>query len=89
MTTPCHRADYFADPETFRPERDFKNPAYLPFGGGARVCIGNHFAMMEGHLLLAHLLQKVAFSYDGPDVEPEPLVTLRPRGGLPVRVTRL
>jgi cytochrome P450 len=87
-----HRADYFPDPERFLPERfasDAKHAAYLPFGGGARVCIGNHFAMMEGHLILAHLLQKVAFAYDGPDVEPEPLVTLRPKGGLPMQVTRL
>jgi cytochrome P450 len=87
-----HRGDYFADPESFRPERfagDARPAAYLPFGGGARVCIGNHFAMMEGHLILAHLLQKVAFTHDGPDIDPEPLVTLRPQGGLPVRVTRL
>jgi cytochrome P450 len=63
--------------------------SYLPFGGGARVCIGNHFATMESHLLLSHLLQRLVFHYDGPDVEPEPLVTLRPKGGLPVRVTRL
>jgi cytochrome P450 len=86
-----HRADYFPDPERFDPSRFAgKNPeAYLPFGGGARVCIGNHFAMMEGHLALTHLLQKLVFQYDGPTVEPEPLVTLRPKGGLPVSVTRL
>jgi cytochrome P450 len=86
-----HRADYFADPERFDPTRfSGKNPdAYLPFGGGARVCIGNHFAMMEGHLALTHLLQKLTFHYDGPAIEPEPLVTLRPKGGLPVRVTRV
>jgi cytochrome P450 len=87
-----HRADAFRDPETFRPERFFpdeKNRAYMPFGGGARVCIGNHFAMMEGHLLLAHLAQKLAFTYEGPDIDPEPLVTLRPRGGLPVKVSRI
>jgi cytochrome P450 len=84
-----HRGDYWPDPERFIPERDFKSPAYLPFGGGARVCIGNHFATMEAHLVLAHLLQHLVFEYDGPDLEPDPLVTLRPRGGLPVRVRRI
>jgi cytochrome P450 len=84
-----HRSDYWPDPERFNPERDFKSRAYLPFGGGARVCIGNHFATMEGHLILAHLAQKVVFEDDGHDIDPEPLVTLRPKGGLPVRVRRI
>ena len=90
------RADYFPDPERFSPERfapaaekQLHRGSYLPFGGGPRVCIGNHFATMEGHLLLSHLAQRLVFHYDGPPVEPEPLVTLRPKGGLPVRVTRL
>jgi cytochrome P450 len=91
-----HRADYFTDPERFDPtrfstenEKQLHRGSYIPFGGGARVCIGNHFALMEAQLLLTHLAQTLQFHYDGPPVEPEPLVTLRPRGGLPVRVTRL
>ncbi len=90
------RADYFSEPERFNPERfspeaekQLHRGAYIPFGGGARVCIGNHFALMEGQLILSHLAQRVTFHYDGPAIDPEPLVTLRPRGGLPVRVQRL
>jgi cytochrome P450 len=91
-----HRADYFPDPERFNPDRFapesekamFKG-AYLPFGGGSRVCIGNHFALMEGQLILATLAQRVRFELTrNPAIEPEPLVTLRPKGGLQVRVRR-
>jgi cytochrome P450 len=91
-----HRADLFPDPERFAPERflgdgekQLPRGAYLPFGAGARICIGNHFALMEAHLLLAALAQRVRFERRGPaQIAPEPLVTLRPRGGLPVRAVR-
>ncbi|MEO0731974.1 MAG: cytochrome P450 [Bacteroidota bacterium] len=61
-----HRsAAYYDDPEAFRPARmhpDRKKArppfSYLPFGGGPRLCIGNHFAMLEMQLLLAELLGK-------------------------------
>jgi cytochrome P450 len=90
------RADYFAEPERFVPERfsperekQLVKGSYLPFGGGPRICIGNHFAMMEGQLILAALAQRLRFERaDERDVEPEPLVTLRPKGGLPMRVVR-
>lgn len=56
------RPDYYPDPEMFRPDRfapenekQLPRHAYMPFGAGARICIGNHFAMMEGHLLLVTL----------------------------------
>jgi cytochrome P450 len=62
----------------------------MPFGAGARICIGNQFALMEGHLLLATLARRFRFELTGAaaskDIEPEPLVTLRPKGGVPVRV---
>jgi cytochrome P450 len=77
------------DPERFTPEREKKLPqlAYLPFGAGPRVCIGNHFALMEGQLVLATLAQKLRFELTSSEpVGPEPLVTLRPKGGLPVRI---
>ncbi len=90
------RCDYFPDPERFRPERftplaEQKLPrlAYLPFGGGPRICIGNHFALTEGHLILATLAQRVTFDLmPGQHIKPEPLTTLRPTPGIKVLVRR-
>jgi cytochrome P450 len=90
------RPHYFPDPERFDPERftleaEQRLPryAYIPFGGGPRICIGNHFALMEGHLVLATLAQRVCFSLTaGQRIEPEPLVTLRPRYGIRMMVKR-
>ena len=75
------------DPDRFLPERSEKRPryAYLPFGGGPRTCVGNHFAMMEARLLLATIVAQVRLNLvAGTRVTPEALVTLRPRGGLPM-----
>jgi cytochrome P450 len=75
------------DPERFTPERSEGRPtfAYFPFGGGPRHCIGNGFALMEAQLLLATIAQRHSLRLvPGHRVEPEPLVTLRPRGGLPM-----
>jgi cytochrome P450 len=77
------------DPDRFLPEREKKLPplAYMPFGAGPRVCIGNHFALMEGHLLLATLARHLRFDLlSNDEILPEPLVTLRPKGGVPVHV---
>ncbi len=91
------RAAFFPEPLRFRPERfapeeekAMERHAYLPFGGGPRVCIGNHFALMEGHIALARLVQELRFDLlpGHEQVELEPLITLRPRGGLPMRVAR-
>jgi len=63
--------------------------AYLPFGSGPRICIGNHFALMEGHLVLATLAQRITFERpDDQAVIPEPLINLRPKRGTLVRVRR-
>jgi cytochrome P450 len=86
-----HRdARYFPDPLRFDPER-FTPEArsrrtkltYFPFGAGVRQCIGESFAWMEGVLLLATLAQKWKLRLvPGHRVEPEPLITLRPRYGM-------
>ncbi len=90
------RPDYFPDPERFDPERFTPEAeqrllryAYLPFGGGPRICVGNHFALMEAHLVLATLVQHVIFELvPGQRIEPLPLVTLRPKHGIKMKVIR-
>jgi len=90
-TYALHRdARFFDDPEQFRPERfasgwEDRIPryAYLPFGGGPRVCIGNGFAMMEARLVLATIAQRYRLTLaPGQTIVPVQLVTTRPRGGL-------
>jgi len=89
------RPDFYPEPEVFRPERWTPEArkarprgSYLPFGAGPRVCIGNHFALLECHLALAVIASQVRLEplmIAAP--RPEPLVTLRPRGAL-MRVRR-
>ena len=73
------------DPERFTPEAKARRAkfTYFPFGAGFRQCIGESFAWMEGVLLLATLGQKwkLRLVSDHP-VEPEPLITLRPKYGI-------
>jgi cytochrome P450 len=73
------------DPERFTPEAKARRAkfTYFPFGAGFRQCIGESFAWMEGVLLLATLGQKwkLRLVPDQP-VEPEPLITLRPKYGM-------
>jgi cytochrome P450 len=57
--------------------------AYFPFWGGSRLCIGNQLAFAEAQLILATILSQYQFRLlPGTKVVPEPLITLRPRGGL-------
>ncbi|MCM3924316.1 cytochrome P450 [Frankia sp. AiPs1] len=63
--------------------------AYFPFGGGPRQCIGNTFALAEGALALAAIARHWSLRpVPGFDVVPHPLVTLRPRDGLPMTAHR-
>ncbi|ABD13810.1 cytochrome P450 [Frankia casuarinae] len=59
--------------------------AYFPFGAGPRQCIGNTFAITEGVLALAAIARRWSFTpVPGLPVTPQPLVTLRPKDGLPM-----
>jgi cytochrome P450 len=79
------------DPERFAPERAAARPrfAYIPFGAGARICIGAAFAMAEAILILATIAQRYRLRLQpGHPVEPQGLITLRPRYGLKMRLEK-
>jgi cytochrome P450 len=91
------REDIWGDPEVFRPERwlepDFEKSlpryAYMPFGGGARVCIGNHFAMMEAILIMATMAQSIDLDLKMTQpLKVQPAVTMRPITPITVAVHR-
>lgn len=72
-------------PEHFLTEKVAERPrfAYFPFGGGPRQCVGNNFALMEAQMIIATVAQKYRLHLaDEQTIEPEPSVTLRPRGGV-------
>jgi cytochrome P450 len=80
---------YRFDPERWTPEATAARPrfAYYPFGGGSRVCIGEHFSWMEGVLVLAALASRWRFRLlPGQRIDPEPLITLRPRQAIRMTV---
>ena len=85
---------WFDDPEAFKPERwdndlikRLPRCAYFPFGDGPRICIGNHFAMMEAVLLLATIGQRFRLQIEpGQTLELLPSVTLRPRRPIQMRL---
>jgi cytochrome P450 len=79
------------DPDRFLPARGIGRPrfAYLPFGGGPRVCIGQMLAMNETILILATLAQRFRLRLlPGHDVAIQHRITIRPRGGLPMLISR-
>jgi cytochrome P450 len=84
------KPEYFTDPERFEPDRWLEGEpapfAYIPFGGGARRCIGDEFALRETTIVLETLLRRYRFALEpGARVETAPLVTLRPAGPVPMR----
>ena len=79
------------DPSRFEPEKEAKISRYhyMPFGAGPRICIGMAFAMIEATAILATLVRAARFESDARH-KPQPLarVTLVPKGGMPMHVTR-
>jgi cytochrome P450 len=78
---------WFEDPSAFRPSRFSGEPrwpryAYVPFGAGPRVCIGQAFGILETGLALATMLQRFSPMSVETSVTPDPKFSLRPMGGL-------
>jgi cytochrome P450 len=91
-----HDGRYFPNPSKFEPERwtpEAKESrpkfSYFPFGGGTRVCIGEHFAWMEGVMAIASIAQRWKLRLSpGQRIEMQPLVTLRPKYGMKMVLER-
>lgn len=85
-----HHPQFWPEPEQFSPERflsaENRRFAYMPFGAGERVCIGNHFAMLESQLLLSMMVQQYDFELLNKDAEIDMAISLRPKGGIPARI---
>lgn len=87
--------DIWSSPDQFDPERfaDGHKPkrySYLPFGDGPRICIGAQFAMIEAKIILATLISRFKFErIEGCDPKPVMVLTLRPEGGVPLKVSPL
>jgi len=86
---------YWDNPDTFDPERFNKQNkrkivpySYLPFGGGARNCIGTAFALVESKVILARIIQRCDLQFTGHHVRLKMGATLEPHPNVMVNVTR-
>ncbi len=98
ITYLIHRhPDYWENPDKFDPERfspekinTIHKYSYFPFGGGPRLCIGNNFAMMEAQIITATILQHYHLEFAQKSIpEIEPLITLRPKNGIKMRLKKM
>jgi cytochrome P450 len=79
------------DPDRFLPEREATLPrfAYMPFGGGKHICIGNQFALMEGQIILSTIAAHAGMErVSQKPVGVQPFLTLRPKKGVMVRIRK-
>lgn len=89
--------EHWPDPKTFDPLRFTPEAvrarhkyAWVPFGGGAHMCLGLHFATMQIRILMAHLLSRYRIELDeGAGAEWQPWPIPRPKDGLPLRLVPL
>ncbi|HUR31022.1 MAG TPA: cytochrome P450 [Saprospiraceae bacterium] len=83
--------DYWKDPDRFLPDRwlnvELNKEAYMPFGAGPRMCIGEHFAMMEMQLIITAIINRWDIHLKNGDVGEKPLITLRPDNAINISVT--
>jgi cytochrome P450 len=92
-----HAPAHWPAPETFDTDRFLKGSeklrtpfTYLPFGGGPRVCIGNHYAMLQILMILSDLLRRYDFQIvPGQTIEARPMVILRPKHGIRMTFTNI
>lgn len=86
--------DYWDDPESFQPDRFAPEQAerrdrsaYIPFGAGPHLCIGNQFAMTEMLLIIASTIQRFRLELTSTTtIAPKPLITLGPERTVPIRL---
>jgi cytochrome P450 len=93
-----HDVRYFSDPEKFIPERwslEFKTSmprfCYFPFGGGPRSCIGEPLAWIEGIIVLANVVNNWKITLEEKDsvnIKIQSLVTLRPKNGIRMKISK-
>ena len=85
--------DYWHEPDRFVPDRwndpDLNKEAYMPFGAGPRLCIGEHFAMMEMQLILTEILGHWDIELISKEITEKPLVTLRPLEQVLIRIRKV
>jgi cytochrome P450 len=87
-----HHPDFWQQPEKFDPERFLSDEnrrfSFMPFGTGERICIGNHFALLENQILLSMIIQNFDLQLLNTDeAEIEMAVTLKPKGGVPAKIS--
>jgi len=82
--------DYWKEPDRFFPDRwmdpTLNKEAYMPFGAGPRLCIGEHFAMMEMQLIMTEIIGLWDIELKSAIVHEKPLITLRPEDEINIKV---